>query len=220
MKLALDHVVIAARKLDEGVAWCEATLGVTPGAGGQHHFMGTHNRLLCIASAQFPRSYLEVIAIDPQGAKPARPRWFDLDSTTARAALETGPKLWHWVARTNDIDAACKSMRAFGADCGEVVQAQRATAHGMLRWRITIRPDGQRLCGGALPTLIEWTGAHPVDTMAPSGAQLRGVSLNGLPDGVKRCLPAGVDTAGTAPMKIELSTPLGQVGLRADPAGA
>jgi hypothetical protein len=30
----LDHLVVAARTLDEGVAWCEATLGVTPGPGG------------------------------------------------------------------------------------------------------------------------------------------------------------------------------------------
>ena len=31
----LDHLVVMAASLDEGVAWCEATLGVTPGPGGQ-----------------------------------------------------------------------------------------------------------------------------------------------------------------------------------------
>ena len=34
--VAVDHLVIAAATLDEGVAWCEATLGVTPGPGGRH----------------------------------------------------------------------------------------------------------------------------------------------------------------------------------------
>ena len=28
----IDHLVIAARTLDEGVRWCEATLGVAPDA--------------------------------------------------------------------------------------------------------------------------------------------------------------------------------------------
>jgi uncharacterized membrane protein YphA (DoxX/SURF4 family) len=42
---ALDHLVIMASTLAQGVAWCEATLGVTPGPGGEHPLMGTHNRL-------------------------------------------------------------------------------------------------------------------------------------------------------------------------------
>lgn len=42
----LDHLVIMANSLDDGVDWCEATLGVTPGPGGEHPLMGTHNRLL------------------------------------------------------------------------------------------------------------------------------------------------------------------------------
>lgn len=29
--LALDHLVVAAASLAQGVQWCETTLGVTPG---------------------------------------------------------------------------------------------------------------------------------------------------------------------------------------------
>jgi hypothetical protein len=47
-----------AASLPEGVAWCEATLGVTPGPGGEHPLMGTHNRLLRIATAGFPQRLL------------------------------------------------------------------------------------------------------------------------------------------------------------------
>ena len=72
MRAQLDHLVIAAASLAEGVAWCEATLGLTPGPGGSHPLMGTHNRLLNIASAAFPQAYLEIIAIEP-GKRPSRP---------------------------------------------------------------------------------------------------------------------------------------------------
>ena len=72
MHAQLDHLVIAAASLAEGVAWCEATLGVVPGPGGSHPLMGTHNRLLHIASAAFPQAYLEIIAIEP-GKQPSRP---------------------------------------------------------------------------------------------------------------------------------------------------
>ena len=36
MHARLDHLVIAAASLTEGVAWCEATLGVVAGPGGSH----------------------------------------------------------------------------------------------------------------------------------------------------------------------------------------
>ena len=52
----LDHLVVAARSLDEGAAWCEATLGIVPGPGGKHPLMGTHNRLFPIASDRHPRA--------------------------------------------------------------------------------------------------------------------------------------------------------------------
>ena len=61
-----------AASLAEGVAWCEATLGVTPGPGGEHPLMGTHNRLLRIATADFPHAYLEIIAINPVANKDQR----------------------------------------------------------------------------------------------------------------------------------------------------
>ena len=96
----IDHLVVAAATLDEGVAWCEATLGVVPGPGGQHPLMGTHNRLLGLGGERFARCYFEIIAIDP-AAVPARARhqrrWFDLDDPVLQAALaKDGPRLVHW----------------------------------------------------------------------------------------------------------------------------
>ncbi len=188
MKLALDHVVVAARDLDEGVAWCEAQLGMSPGPGGKHGFMGTHNRLFSIQSAQFPRAYFEIIAIDPAAPAPDRPRWFDLDRPALQAALLAGPQLVHWVARTENIALALAEARTAGVDCGEVLQAQRDTDRGTLRWRITVRPDGRRLMRGAMPTLIEWSGAHPVDAMPASGVELEQVVLAGCPSAIAAAL--------------------------------
>ena len=79
MSNRLDHLVVAAASLEQGAAWCEATLGVVPGPGGVHATMGTHNRLLRIATEAFPDAYLEIIAIDPAAPAPGRPRWFGLD---------------------------------------------------------------------------------------------------------------------------------------------
>ena len=72
----VDHPVVMAASLDEGVAWCEATLGVTPGPGGEHPLMGTHNRLLRIATVDYPPACLELIAIDSIAARalPVRAR--------------------------------------------------------------------------------------------------------------------------------------------------
>ena len=66
MKARIDHLVIAAHALDEGVRWCETTFGVAPVSGGAHPQMGTHNRLMKIATADSPRIYLEIIAVDPR----------------------------------------------------------------------------------------------------------------------------------------------------------
>ena len=181
--LALDHLVVAAATLDDGIAWCERILGHVPQAGGRHAFMGTHNRVLSIASARFPRAYLEVIAIDPDGVAPAQPRWFGLDEPALRRALEAGPRLIHWVARCDDVRAAAAAFRTAGFDPGAVVDAERATPQGLLRWQISVRPDGRRLANGAVPTLIEWGDVHPASSLPPSGSALVGLELPGRPSG-------------------------------------
>ncbi len=182
MNARLDHLVVAARSLDEGVRWCEATLGVSPGPGGAHASMGTHNRLLSIASPAFPRAYLEIIAIDPAAhptrAAPLR-RWFDLDDATLQASLaHHGPHLIHVVAAVPDLQAAVRALAGdpLHIDRGPVVQASRelptATGGGRLEWRIAVRDDGQRLFYGALPTLIQWGARHPSDDLPDSGLAL------------------------------------------------
>jgi hypothetical protein len=178
---ALDHLVIMAASLAEGVAWCEATLGVTPGPGGEHPLMGTHNRLLRIATADFPLAYLEIIAINPiadKGQRTLGSCWFDMENPVLAAQVARhGPQLIHWVARVPDVKAAVATLAAQRIERGEVIQASRATPAGLLQWQITVRPDGQRLFGGCLPTLIQWGDMHAAASMPKSGVTLQSLSL-------------------------------------------
>jgi hypothetical protein len=189
--LELDHLVVAAGTLEQGVAWCEATLGVRPSAGGQHVFMGTHNRVFDISTARYPRAYLEIIAIDPSLPAPGRVRWFDLDDAAMRQRLAAAPQLVHWVARVDDVATAHAAMLADGIDCGRVIDAER----GALRWRITVRDDGRRPQGGVAPALIQWLGAHPTDALPASDVRL--ASMSAAPDR----------------FSIELESPRGRVAL-------
>ena len=177
----VDHLVVFAADLAGGVDWCQRTLGITPTAGGEHPLMGTHNRIFNISSPGHPRAYLEIIAINsvatsalPAGAR----RWFDMDDATLQQQVaQHGPQLIHWVASVPDIGAACARLRALGIERGPVIEASRPTPQGLLRWQITVRDDGQRLFGGALPTLIQWGDTHPADGMAPAALSLQALRL-------------------------------------------
>jgi hypothetical protein len=213
--LHVDHLVVAARTLDEGVAWCEATLGVVPGAGGTHPLMGTHNRLFSIASAAYERAYFEIIAIDPAAPPPGRVRWFGLDAFDG----SRGPQLVAVVARTASLDTTLAALRDAGVDAGRPLAASRPTPGGLLQWRIAVRDDGRVLHGGALPTLIEWGHRHPADGMAASGVSLQALTLRGLPRPVVSALDAvGMDFADDAgpALAARLVTPRGTIDLRSE----
>lgn len=162
MQTQIDHLVIAANTLEQGVQWCEERLGITPGAGGEHVLFGTHNRLFKIATPKFPMAYFEIIAINPDAVRPKKTvtlhphRWFDLDKPELQKAIATEPRLIHFVASTPDIKAARMALRMEGIDRGPAIHAERQTNKGLLHWQISVRADGQRLFDGALPTLIQW----------------------------------------------------------------
>ena len=216
MTLAVDHLVVAAASLAQGAAWCEATLGVTPGPGGTHVLFGTHNRLLKIATPTFPLAYLEIIAVDPAAPPQRRARWFGLDEPALQQRLSGSPCLIHAVARTETLGAQRRAMLAARLDAGEPVQASRDTPHGRLAWQILVRSDGRLLCGGALPTLIQWEGMHPTARMPDAGLALQALTLNGVPATARELLQLrGVQVqSGLGPALVAtLATPLGIVTL-------
>ena len=162
----LDHIVVAARTLEEGRAWAREVLGVEAVGGGKHDGLATHNTLLKLNG----RRYLEIIAIDPDAGAPNFPRWFGLDTAEVRDHIAHGPRLVAWVARCAGASDAIKQLAATpGYEANVVRSASRAD----FRWRFAFTPDGARIASGALPHLIQWKGeVHPCDRLPESGVSL------------------------------------------------
>lgn len=164
--IELDHLVVAARELEEGVSWVEARLGVTMGAGGKHALMGTHNRVLNLGS----RRFLEVIAVDPEAPPPGRARWFSLDEPDMIGRLAKGPALIHWVARSDDIERAVRATMIGEAD---ILSLSRNAFH----WKMGVPRSGRMPQQGIVPTVIQWEGAHPCDAAPETGCSLERLVL-------------------------------------------
>jgi hypothetical protein len=155
METQIDHLVLAASSREAGMEYVAELLGVTPQLGGKHARMGTHNALLKLDE----RTYLEVIAIDPEAVDPPRNRWFELDNSTL-----TEPRLITWVVRTHDI------FKTETQACAGNIEAM---SRGDLKWLINIPSDGQLIMNGAVPMLIQWLGdQHPCDSLHDSGCRL------------------------------------------------
>ena len=220
---ALDHLVVMATSLDDGVRWCEEQFGIAPGPGGEHAFMGTHNRLLRIDSSVAPNAYLEIIAIN-SAASHARSaglrRWFDMDSAVLQQQIAAeGPRLIHWVVRVPSIAPSLQALGLLGLDGATTISASRPTASGLLEWAIAVRDDGQRLMNGCLPTFIQWGAVHPSAQMAPSGIALQSLGLSHPEADLLRAalhaigLGAIEVTQGPARILASLDTPRGTVAL-------
>jgi hypothetical protein len=163
----LDHIVIGAATLDEGVAYVRSTLGVTIPPGGKHTKMATHN---CVTSLGHD-VYLEVIAVDPNAEAPLRPRWYGLDDPFVIARLQRQPALLTWVVNSTDIESVvAQNSFPFGAIT--------PMCRGDLEWSITIPADGGLPSAGMLPTLLQWrTDDHPASLMADTGCTLQRLEL-------------------------------------------
>ena len=147
--LEIDHLVVAADRLADGVAYVEQSLGLRMQPGGKHPDMGTHNALLNLGPI-----YLEVIAIDPNAPAPDHPRWFNLDHFSGP------PRLTNWVARTDDLDAAI-------ALAPPGIGTRRDLRRGDLSWSMVVPDDGMLPFDQAFPGLIQWHGdAHPLQRLA------------------------------------------------------
>ena len=167
MRTALDHIVVGASSLEEGVHYLKEHLGVEIPKGGEHPLMGTHNHLMRLGRGVF----LELIAVNPAAPAPARPRWYGLDDPFVRARLAEVPQLLTWVVNTPELEHHRASPFSFG----EAVEVSR----GDLRWLFGLPDDGRLLAGGMAPYLIQWlTQTHPADAVADLGCSLKGLEIH------------------------------------------
>ena len=181
----LDHIVIAARSLEDGAAYLEEMLGVSVPDGGEHPLMGTHNCLMQIGGGAF----LELIAINPNAHEPKRPRWYNLDDIHLQAHIAERPVLLTWVVRTDDIAGAAAASLI---SSGPIEEGRR----GDRVWQITIPEDGAMPEDGLFPTLIEWHDLKgPASNMADPGCRLEVLKIyHGEPERLSEAL--GVIGAG------------------------
>jgi hypothetical protein len=162
----LDHLVVAAAKLAEGQEWLAARLGVPSPGGGRHAAMGTHNALWGLGDC-----YLEVIAVDPDGARPDRPRWFGFDDPAVQARLAEGPCLLTWAVATDDL-AALRPPVPHGPP--------QDFARDDLNWQVLLPADAALPLGGAWPLTIHWTqGTHPAKRLPDQGLRLERLEVAG-----------------------------------------
>lgn len=162
MIIQLDHLVVAAKDLQQGVDYIKEELGVSMPYGGLHPKMGTHNHLIQLGNGVF----LEVIAINPDLPTPQRPRWFGLDDPLVLASLTESPRLLSWVVNCDDINKVIKNAAcSFGKP--ELIN------RGELSWHFGLPADGRLLAGGFLPYLIQWhVEEHPSEKMVDVGIEL------------------------------------------------
>ncbi len=168
MRCQLDHIVVAAATLEQGITYIEETLGVTIPPGGEHPLMGTHNALMQLGEKLF----FEIIAVAPTLPQPDRPRWFGLDNPWIQNALAIQPRLHTWVVNTDGIEQLVSSA---DIHLGHV----EALSRDELTWRFAIPADGNLPGSGLIPSVMQWDFEdHPAAVMPDLGCRLQALEIH------------------------------------------
>ncbi|WNJ18765.1 VOC family protein [Pontibacter sp. G13] len=157
----IDHLVWAVPDLDQGVSLIQEKLGIIPVLGGQHPGRGTRNALFAIGT----RQYFEIIAPDPDQAKPSEGRWMAID-------LISEPTLTRWAAATNELKEKEEQAHKAQIPIGPVKPGSRKTPDGtLLEWVLTVPSIGKKV--DPFPFWIDWSGAHHPADRLPQMVSLR-----------------------------------------------
>lgn len=167
MKPKIDHLVIGAANLEQGVDFVKNKFGVDIPAGGVHLTMGTHNHLMQLGNETF----LEIISINDEIEKPKNPRWYGLDDPLIRQQINKEPMFLTWVVNTRSINDFI-SKASFSLGSAELI------SRGELSWFFGLPNDGRLLAGGMLPYAMQWqTDFHPSAGMADLGCNLEHLEI-------------------------------------------
>ena len=158
-----DHLAVACGSLAADAPTIEALLGVPLEPGGKHAQMGTHNRLLSLGDGE----YFELIAIDPEGQTPDRPRWFAMDS------FDGPPAVRSWILRCDDM-AEALAQAPMGT--GTPVPFRRDA----LTWEFALPDSGVLPFDNCAPALIAWGPGvpHPSTRLPDRGVRLVALTIS------------------------------------------
>jgi hypothetical protein len=202
----LDHLILGAAGLYQGIARVKEITAVAPVPGGSHPGAGTRNALWSLGN----RRYLEIMSIDT-GQK---------ESSRMAVLIRnlTSPRLIAWAAATDNIYGA--AQRALSAGCkiqGPDKGSRVKPAGGILKWqtvRIVSRFEDM------IPFFIEWDQSvtHPAED-SPQGCALKDLMIEH-PDAeeLRNLLEqlginASVSRGKSPLLKAVLTTPQGEVEL-------
>jgi hypothetical protein len=156
--IKLDHIVVGALTLEQGINYVKNILGSEPYGGGRHSGQGTHNKIMRLGDDV----YLEVIAPDPNSD--VKSKWFSLGDDAVLESLRKSPRLIAYVARTDDLETLLKETH--------YPLEARPAQRDALRWLFGFSKDGKLLADGLFPYVMQWQSDHPAWTMKDSGCQL------------------------------------------------
>ncbi len=166
---ALDHLLIGAPTLEDGIAWFEDRTGVRAAKGGAHPGLGTWNALASLGPAQ----YVEVIAPDP--SQPGVDTFYVPGLHDFKE-----PRIATWAARTDELRARFTSGLPEGFVCEPARSGSRVRPDGTrLAWSLAFPRDaGRGNFDGAIPFFIQWEAGSPHPGLsAPSGLRLLSMSI-------------------------------------------
>jgi hypothetical protein len=207
---SVDHLLLGARDLDEGIAWLDARTGVKAQPGGSHPGVGTRNALVSLGG----RQYLEIIAPDP--AQTAFTFTIDLRAMAS-------PRLVTWAVSTPDVDAAVAAARRHGLNVVGPRDGSRTRPDGsVLQWRSAgLVASFAEADVDPVPFFIEWaSSSHHPSSDAPAGCRLVDVAIAGPQPAKLEAVLAGlgieakVIKAAHVRVSATLDTPKGRVTLQ------
>ena len=198
----LDHLIFASPDLSEGVRIIDLLSAQKAVPGGPHVNFGTKNYLLTFND----KTYFEIIGIDLDQEKPARPRPFGIDSMS-------GPALVGYAIHPTEnetLEDVVALMKEAQFDPGQISEMSRVKPEGeTISWRLTIGGDSGAASNGAFPFAIDWGGKPSPAVSLPSMGSLVSLTVSN-PD-VE--VLSSVDALNVGVITVE-----GPVGLRASVA--
>jgi hypothetical protein len=204
----VDHLILGARDLDEGMRRFEERTGVRPKVGGEHPGRGTRNALVSLGASL----YIEILA--PQVNAPDT-------GMAAELRQRTDLTPYGWAVFVPDVEAARKRLGDAGFGLSDVLPGSRARPDGtLLEWK-TFEIEKPPIAG--LPFFIRWGDGttHPSQD-SPGGCRLERLrAVTPDVDGLRRvfaaiALDVPAEKGARAGLDLVLRCPKGTLELRGD----